>query len=153
MPGIEHAPDGVTVVQGDEAISTEAVVANAEAHVEIARIDAEASVERAEIQAETEVAAIEAAAEVATAVTREELDECRRNIETLQTGQTTLLSQTQLILDQLAELTEEETEEEASPPNPQEPPESERDVHPEARTPEAESPPEPEKKKPRVNWT
>lgn len=141
--------EGITVVAGDAPAEVAAVEAHAEAAVEIAAIQEEGATERAQIQAEVETAHIEAAAEVASAVTREELDECRRNIETLQTGQTTLISQTQLILDQLAELTEEE----ALPPNPQEPPESERDAHPEARTPEAESPPEPEKKKPRVNWT
>lgn len=144
--------EGIMVVAGDAPAEVAAVEAHAEAAVEIAAIQEEGATERAQIQAEVETAHIEAAAEVASAVTREELDECRRNIETLQTGQTTLLSQTQLILDQLAELTEE-VEEEVSLPSPHERPENEKGAHPEARTPEAESPPEPEKKKPRVNWT
>lgn len=130
-----------------EALPPAAVEAQAEAAVEIAAIEADASVERAEIHAETEVAAIEAAAEVAGAVTREELAECQRNIGTMQETLATISSQVQLISDELIREAEE------PPPNPSESPESELDVHPEARIPEAESPPEPVKKKPRINWT
>jgi hypothetical protein len=110
-------------------------------------IESAAAVEIAEIHAETDVAAIEAAAKVATAVTREELEQCQSSIRTMEGTLATISSQVQLISETLVETEAEE------PPSPTESPENVSGDPPAARTPEAESPPEPVKKKPAIRWT
>lgn len=80
----------VTIVPA-EAVTTESATIET-AVVEVTEQEAtarteireDAETERARIAAETERQAIEAAERVASAVTREEMDECRRNLEAMQ---------------------------------------------------------------------
>lgn len=140
--------DEITVVKTEEApaevaeVASEAVVAQAEASVEIAQTEADAAMQIAAVHAETDQAAIEAAAEVAKAVTREELETCLRNLETLSLQQQELTSLTRSISERLEKL---------------EPPRSlPAELENSARTEnpgEAEAPPEPVKKKSGVRWT
>ncbi len=135
------------------AAETEAIIANAEASVEIEEVRQEGETARAEIAAEVAEAHIEAAAEVAKAVTREEFDTCQANIETMRQTLEMVASQVQLISETLVE---EEPEE---PPSPNESPDSGRTDNPgpteqALANPETGEPPqEPVKKKPRINWT
>lgn len=103
--------------------------------VEVAQIEADKTVAVAEIHAETDRAAIETAAEVAKAVTREEFEECRRNIEMLTTQVQTVAAGVLSIQEQLKPL----------PPNPPEVPGSEKTANP--GTTNVDPAPEPPPKK------
>jgi hypothetical protein len=78
--------------------------ANADAAVQIAETQAAAEVEQARIRAETEQAAIDAAAVAATAVTRQELEQCQANTLNLTTELQEVKSGMQLILSRLDKL-------------------------------------------------
>jgi len=140
-------PDAVPEAEAP-VVQAAAVEAQAEAAVAIAEVQEEGATARAEIAAEAATEQTEALAEAAAAVSREEVEECRRNIGTLTETVTTLSSQVQSLLTALE--AEVETEE---PPNPNEPPASDAVDPPAQETSQAEVPPEPVKKKPAVRWT
>lgn len=124
-----------------------AAVAEAEAAVSIAKVQAEAAVEIAEVEeaGATERAAVHAeeTAAVLGAVSREEFDECRRNLETLSTQQAATLSTLQAL------------EQRLSPPNPPETLENSGSEKTESPGEAAEEKaPEPDRpKKSAVRWT
>ena len=144
MTDVIVTPDAPTTEIPPEivAAAAEAAIAQAEASVEIAEVHAEAATEQTAIVAEAQVAQAEIAAEVAQTITREELDECRRNSETA----LTVAEETRSLVLSISERLP------PPPPNPTANLESGEGA-PQAVEPQAESPPEPKKKKPAINWT
>lgn len=98
------------IVTGDEgeaaaspSIETEAVVAAADASVEIAQIDADRAVAVEEIAAETARVGIEADKERNTQI-QVELEQCQQNIATMQASLSTVQEELKLILSRLTPL-------------------------------------------------
>lgn len=124
------------VIEGEVAVAqAEATEAVAEAAVEIAEIEANRDVEIAEINAEARVEEAEAFAE--TLDNSEELAECRRRIEALETENLALQEQVTLLTPPPL-IVEEET-----PPNPSNPESGEvapQEVEEAAPEPKAPSP-------------
>lgn len=137
-----------------EVAHAEARIAEAEAHAEaavaIAETEAAASVQREEIAAE-------AAVEIATAISREEMDTCLRNLETISTN---LLSTQQRLeaLERhpnLAPPSTEGTHREDGSKRTEASGQAPADAPPQSPVLAAEhqSPPEPPKKRSGVRWT
>lgn len=144
------APEATQAAAAAEVAHAEARVAEAEAHadaaVAIAEAEAAASVQREEIAAE-------AAVEIATAVTREELETCQRNLETISTTQLSILARLEAMEPRLNPIP-------ASAGTLRE--DGSRTMEPSGQSPAAQSPvlaaehqnpPEPPKKKSGVRWT